>query len=53
MIKKSNAKRATTSKPSRTSSRKVRWNAFGLRREDRRDPAALSFARLGLLASRW
>ena len=39
-------------KPSRTS-QKTRWHAFGMGKEDRRDPAALTFARLGLLASRW
>ena len=37
----------------RTASSKPRWNALGLRSESRRDPAALTFARLGLLASRW
>jgi len=38
-------------KPSRTA--RVRWHAFGMGKEGRRDPAALTFARLGLLASRW
>ena len=30
----------------------TRWHALGTR-DNRRDPAALEFARLGLLASRW
>ena len=38
---------------SNKTSRKSRWNVFGLRKEDHRDPAALTFARLGLLAYRW
>lgn len=41
-------------RPSRTSSRKPRWHALGLGQEmPHRDPAALAFARLGLLATRW
>ncbi|MBP3893852.1 MAG: hypothetical protein J6D34_07430 [Atopobiaceae bacterium] len=46
------SKSFANSKPSRTS-QKVRWHAFGMGKEDRRDPAALTFARLGLLATRW
>lgn len=46
-------KRFTEGKPSRTSSKKARWNVFGLRKENQRDDAAIAFARLGLLAYRW
>ena len=36
------------------SSFRVRWHRFWSEmNEPRRDPAALSFARLGLLATRW
>lgn len=53
MTKTATTKRTFTTKPSRSSAKKSRWNSCGLRREDQRDAAALSFARLGLLASRW
>ena len=36
-----------------TSAKKIVWHAFGLGADNRRDPAALTFARMGLLASRW
>lgn len=53
---KKNTNKATQgfsqNKPSRTST-KTRWHALGLGRQDRPDPAALTFARMGLLASRW
>lgn len=41
----------TKAKASRTS--KTQWHVFGLGQENKRDPAALTFARLGLLATRW
>ncbi|MBR3235784.1 MAG: hypothetical protein IKG11_09235 [Atopobiaceae bacterium] len=57
MSKTTNTRTATASfadaKPSRTAPRKPRWHALGLSQEAQRDPAALTFARLGLLASRW
>ncbi len=54
-MKKTQGNKSTTrafAKPKETNS-KNRWNVFGLRRENERDEAALTFARLGLLASRW
>ncbi len=54
MLKNTNAqtrKSFSNAKASRAS--KAKWHVFGLNREDRRDPAALTFARLGLLATRW
>jgi hypothetical protein len=51
---KTNASPFSTLKDKLTrTSGKIRWNVFGLNKEDHRDPAALTFARLGLLAYRW
>ena len=47
------AKRLNKTASSNSSSQKVRWHTFGMGRESQRDQAALTFARLGLLASRW
>jgi len=45
--------RSTKAAPSRRNPQaSTRWHVLGTR-GDKRDPAALEFARLGLLASRW
>ena len=36
-----------------SSAKRIVWHALGLGADNRRDPAALTFARMGLLASRW
>lgn len=55
MSKKSSTKkqRFSLTKAAHSSSKASRWHALGLGRQDRPDPAALTFARMGLLATRW
>jgi hypothetical protein len=45
--------RSSSAKPGNGAARKSRWNVLGMRQQTRRDSAALAFARLGLLATRW
>ncbi len=48
-----NPKRFARKQSTRAAASKRRWNTLGVRDRNRRDTAALAFARLGLLATRW